>query len=104
MTGAAIQMVFALGFVLMLILATAFFYRKKQRAAGLINLVAYHSFGQKIGIAALRVGDEILVLGVTPTDMKLLKKMDGTADIRVEMQAVAASDRLKRLRKIKEAI
>jgi flagellar biogenesis protein FliO len=75
----ALQMVIALAFVIFLIIAFSFLYRKKQKAAGFISPIAYHSFGQKMGIAALRIGDEILVLGVTPTDMKLLRKIPDSA-------------------------
>jgi flagellar biogenesis protein FliO len=40
--------------------------------------VAYHPFGPRRGVAALRVGSEVLVLGVTNTDLKLLRVLDAS--------------------------
>jgi flagellar biogenesis protein FliO len=102
MTAMIVQMVLALAFVIFLIFSVSFIYRKKQKGTNFINLVAYHSFGQKMGIAALRVGDEILVLGVTPTDMKLLKKIADTGAATQDTSGIA--DRVKRLKRIKEEI
>ena len=102
MTAMIFQMVLALAFVLFLIFAVSLIYRKRQKASTLINLVAYHSFGQKMGIAALKVGDEILVLGMTPTDMKLLKKIHDDDAATQETGSIA--DKVKRLKRIKEEI
>ncbi|MBI5634183.1 MAG: FliO/MopB family protein [Nitrospirae bacterium] len=102
MTETAIQMAFALGLVICLIYALSFVYKKKQKAANLLNLVAYQSFGQKMGIAAIRVGSEILVLGVTPTDMKLLKKIQERPGASQEVASIA--DKVKKLRRIKQEI
>ncbi len=73
------QMAMALALVLLLILLLAFAYRRRQKASSLIGLMAYQSIGQKMGVAALRIGSEVLVLGITPTDFKLLKRLDGQA-------------------------
>jgi len=77
MTELVMQMIAALALVILLIFVMAYAYRKKNRGTALISLVSYQSIGQKIGIAALRIGGEILVIGVTPTDFKLLKRLDG---------------------------
>jgi flagellar biogenesis protein FliO len=102
MTDMALQMAMALAFVVFLIFAASFLYRKKQKGSDFLSLVAYHSFGQKMGIAALRVGDEVLVLGVTPTDMKLLKKV--AAGAAPPQEAAGIADKVKRLKRIKEEI
>lgn len=102
MTELALQMVFALALVICLIYALSFVYKKKQKAANLLNLVAYQSFGQKMGVAAVRVGSEILVLGVTPTDMKLLKKIQDRPGANQEVADIA--DKVKKLRRIKQEI
>jgi flagellar biogenesis protein FliO len=73
MTGTYIQIVIALVFVLLLIIATGFILRKKQNRPGLMHIVGYQSFGPKKGVAALKVGKEILILGVTSNEMRLLK-------------------------------
>jgi len=46
---------------------------------GLLQLVAYQPFGPRRGVAAVRVGREVLVLGVTNTDLKLLRVLDAAA-------------------------
>lgn len=73
MTQTYIQMVAALILVILLIFATGFIMRKKQNRFGLMNLVSYHSFGPKKGVAALKIGKEILILGISSNDMRLLK-------------------------------
>jgi flagellar biogenesis protein FliO len=61
-----------------IILSLVFFgllYRRKQKHSHIINLVAYHSFGAKKGIAALQIGKEILVVGVTPSGFNVMKTL-----------------------------
>jgi flagellar biogenesis protein FliO len=107
MTEMALQMVTALALVVLLILGFGFFYRKRQKAGGLISVLAYQSLGQKIGIAAVKVGREVLVLGITPNDFKLLKRYDAGSTEKTRAKAAAASgrtERLERLKKLKEGI
>jgi flagellar biogenesis protein FliO len=73
MTGTYIQVAAALVFVLFLIFAAGFVLRKRQNRFGLMSVVSYQPFGPKKGVAALKIGKEILILGVTPNDMRLLK-------------------------------
>jgi flagellar biogenesis protein FliO len=73
MTGMYIQMAAALLFVLLLIMAVAYVIKKKQNRFGLMSVVGYQPFGAKKGVAALKVGSDVMILGVTPSDMRLLK-------------------------------
>jgi flagellar biogenesis protein FliO len=89
--------------VILLIAAAAWAYKKKKPGIpGLISLVAYQQFGPRRGVAAVRVGREVLILGVTNTDLKLLRVLDAAAIEEVTTGAVA--DRVSRLRKIKEGL
>ncbi|KAF0122593.1 MAG: hypothetical protein FD151_693 [bacterium] len=100
MTGAYIQMIIALAAVIGLILLMGFFVRKKQGKAGLMSILAYQSFGPRKGVAALKIGKEILLLGITSTEFKLLKTF-----AQDELDAEIGSDityRLSRLRNMKE--
>ena len=93
----------ALAFVILLIAAVAWAYKKKKPGIpGLLQLVAYQPFGPRRGVAAVRVGREVLVLGVTNTDLKLLRVLDAAAI--EEGTAGAVADRVSRLRKIKEGL
>ena len=64
--------------------------------------MVYHPFGPRRGVAALRVGREVLVLGVTNNDLKLLRVLD--ADKAGTLPAPSVPDAVSRLRKIKEGI
>jgi len=103
MTDLLLQMGAALAFVILLIAAAAWAYRKKRPAEpGHIALVAYHPFGPRRGIAAVRVGREVLVVGVTNADLKLFRVVDADA---LESGTVAAvADKVRRLRQIREEL
>ncbi|UCE71984.1 MAG: FliO/MopB family protein [Nitrospiraceae bacterium] len=73
MTQAYAQMAGALIFVIILIFAAGFLMRKKQNKFGLMEVISYHSFGPKKGVAALKVGTEVLILGMTQNEMRLLR-------------------------------
>lgn len=67
-------MITALGVVLGLIFLFNFLLRKRQIRNEIMKIVAYQPLGTRKGIAAMKVGEEILLLGVTPTDIKLLRR------------------------------
>jgi flagellar biogenesis protein FliO len=73
MTGTYLQVAAALLFVVLLIVASGFVLKKKQNRFGLMSIVSYQPFGPKKGVAALKVGKEILLLGVTTNDLRLLR-------------------------------
>lgn len=73
MTGTYIQTAAALAFVIFLIVAAGHIMRKRQKGTGLMSIVSYQPFGPKKGVTALKVGKEVLILGVTPGEIRLLK-------------------------------
>jgi len=73
MTGSYIQMAAALLFVIFLIVAAGYFLKRKQNRFGFMSIIGYQTVGPKKGVAALKVGREVLILGVTSNDMRLLK-------------------------------
>jgi flagellar protein FliO/FliZ len=73
MMATYIQMAAALLFVVCLILGAGYLFKRKQNSTGLMSVVSYQPIGAKKGVAALKVGGEVLILGVTPNDMRLLK-------------------------------
>ena len=82
MTGTYIQTAAALVFVVVLILAAGYLMRKRQSGSGLMSIVSYQPFGPKKGVTALKVGNEVLILGVTPGDIRLLKTFkEGELDL-----------------------
>jgi flagellar biogenesis protein FliO len=73
MTTVYIQTAAALVFVIILIVGLSYFMRKRQGAEGFMKVVGYQSLGPKKGVAAVKIGREILLLGVSVSDIRLLK-------------------------------
>lgn len=73
MIGTVLQMVFALAVVLFMIYGMSYMMKKRQRHTGFMSMIEYMPFGPKKGVAALKVGPDVLILAVTPTDFRLLK-------------------------------
>ncbi|HBH62536.1 MAG TPA: hypothetical protein DDX85_12530 [Nitrospiraceae bacterium] len=73
MTGTYLQVAAALLFVVLLIVAGGIVLKKKQNRFGLMSIVSYQPFGPKKGVAALKIGKEVLILGLTPNDIRLLR-------------------------------
>jgi flagellar biogenesis protein FliO len=85
-----------------IVLSLVFFgiiYRRKQKQSGIINLVAYQSLGSKKGVAALQIGREILLIGVMPNGLRVLKTLAVKELQKIEE---TPSDRLDKLRKMSE--
>ena len=101
MTGTYVQMIIALAAVVGMILFMSIFLKKRQGGnAGMMNVLAYQSFGPKKGVAALKVGKEVLLLGITSTDIKLLKAF-GENEFEAKT-AAEINNRLQMLKDIKE--
>jgi flagellar biogenesis protein FliO len=80
MMDMVINMTAGLIAVIMLIFLLAYIYKKNQReGAGIMSIKQYLSLGPKRGFAALKVGNEIMIVGISPTDFKLLKTYDEEA-------------------------
>ncbi|MBF0540863.1 MAG: flagellar biosynthetic protein FliO [Nitrospirae bacterium] len=77
MIDMVINMTGGLIVVIILIFLLAYIYKKNQQhSAGIMSIKQYLSLGPKRGFAALKVGNEIMIVGITPTDFKLLKTYD----------------------------
>ena len=101
MTQIYFQIILALVAVVGLAFAIGFFLKKKQDNSGLIEVLAYQPLGFKKGISLIRVGKEVLVVGVTSTDFKLLKTLK-EGDLESDEGVLNISDRINALRSIKE--
>lgn len=102
MTGSYIQVAFALIAVIGVILAIGYILKKRQNKPSLITVLDYHSFGQRKGIAALKVGAEVLLVSITSTDIKLLKTFDEN-EFSFEVSK-DISDKLLKLNNIKKLL
>jgi flagellar biogenesis protein FliO len=89
----------AVGLILSVVVL-GFLYRRKQKQSNIINLVAYQSLGSKKGVAALQVGSEILVVGVMPSSLRVLKTL--TAGEIQDKREDLFYENMEKLRKLKE--
>ncbi len=102
MIDSYIQMAIALIFVLGLIFVMGYFLKKKQSKPGIMSVLSYQSFGPKKAIAAINIGKDILLVAITPTDLKLLKTYHQKE---LEPEAIKdMSDKLVKLRNMKEGL
>lgn len=71
-----LQMGIALILVSGLIVAIGLISKKRQEKVSLMNIMSYQSLGPKKGLAMVRVGQEVILVGVTATDIKYLKNVE----------------------------
>jgi|WetSurMetagenome_2_1015567.scaffolds.fasta_scaffold108972_3 flagellar biogenesis protein FliO len=103
MISAYVQMILALAAVIGLILLLSMFMKKRQSRTGTVmNVVSYQSFGPRKGVAALKMGKEVLLLGITSNDVKLLKTFNEN-DFE-EQTTAEMNTRIKMLKDMKERL
>lgn len=99
MTGYLLETFAALAAVVGLIGLLSYLYRKRQAAPSPMKVVAYQSLGPRKGVAALRVAGQILLLGVTQNECRLLKTF--TEEEFGAAEGAGVNDRIDRLRRLK---
>ena len=111
MTNLYLQTGTGLVLVVGVILLLGTFLKKRQEKDGLMKIMGYQSLGAKKGIAMVKIGQEVLLVSVTATDVKLLKTLDGVSDeSEGEPQKAAPAtvaditDKLKKLRAMKDTL
>ncbi len=75
MTELIINIIYALIFILALIFLLFYFYKKRPKNTNLIDVLAYQQVGQKMAITAIKIRDEIIYLGISQNDFKLIKRV-----------------------------
>jgi flagellar biogenesis protein FliO len=102
MIGTYLQMTVALVVVIGLIVVIGTVLKRKQTKSSLMTVLTYQSFGPKKGIAAIKIGAEILLVGVTSTDLKLLKTFD---ESELDPELIKdINEKLNKLRNIKKLL
>jgi flagellar biogenesis protein FliO len=102
MMDGSLSFITALVGLLMSLVVLGFLVRRKRKTSNIITLVAYQSLGSKKGVAALQVGNELLVIGVMPNGFRVLKTMEAGAVL--EKKEDLFSEKVEKLRKLKEDI
>jgi flagellar biogenesis protein FliO len=113
MTDLYLQTGVALTAVVGAIILLGTFMKKRQQKDGLMKIMGYQSLGTKKGIAMVKIGQEVLLISVTATDVKLLKTFDGVSEeaeperepAKTGQATVAdITDKLKKLRAMKDTL
>jgi len=112
MTGLYLQLILALALVIGVIFVLGALLKKNQSKDGLMKVLGYQSLGPKKGVAAVKIGNNVLILGVTPTDLKLFKTMTDAEAEQFSKKGIEKettitgeiSDKLKRLRALKDTL
>jgi|Deesub1362A_J573_1020465.scaffolds.fasta_scaffold06939_4 flagellar biogenesis protein FliO len=73
--------------------------RAQQPGMGLLRTLGYLSLGPRRGIAIIKAGKEILLIGVTPTDIKLLKSMQ---EDHFDMDLKTMKDNIEHIKTLKD--
>jgi flagellar biogenesis protein FliO len=112
MTDLYLQMILALALVIGVILFIGAALKKTQSKDGLMKVLGYQSLGPKKGVAAVKVGKDVFILGVTPTDLKLFKTVTDTGNEgfseqtpeKASTMSTGISNTLKRLKAMKDTL
>jgi flagellar protein FliO/FliZ len=102
MITAYLQMALALGAVVGLIVVMGFFLKKRQATGGMMKVIAYQSLGPRKGLIAVKVGAEVLLLGVTPSDLRLLRTYESD-ELKADLPRETAG-KLNKLKHMKETL
>jgi flagellar protein FliO/FliZ len=112
MTDLYLQLILALALVIGVIFVLGALLKKNQSKDGLMKVLGYQSLGPKKGVAAVKIGNNVLILGVTPTDLKLFKTMSDAEAAQFAQKGLEKettitgelSDKLKRLKALKDTL
>ncbi len=81
MMDSYLQMLFAFGVVIgLLFILYGIAMKRREVEKGLINIIAYKVLDHRRGVAVavMKIGSELLFIGVTPSDMKVLRTVRDT--------------------------
>jgi flagellar biogenesis protein FliO len=112
MTDLSLQIILALALVVGVIFLLSGMLRKNRSRDGLMQVVGYQSLGPKKGVAAVKIGNNVLILGVTPADLKLFKTLTGEeagslTEKKAEQETTIAGEigeKLRRLKALKDTL
>jgi flagellar biogenesis protein FliO len=114
MTNLYLQTGIGLALVVGVIMLLGTFLKKRQEKESLMKIMGYQSLGAKKGIAMVKIGQEVLLVSVTATDVKLMKTLEGLSEetgagpepaMRTGQATVAdITDKLKKLRAMKDTL
>ncbi|NOZ25374.1 MAG: hypothetical protein GXO94_04700 [Nitrospirae bacterium] len=96
----SLRIIVALVFIVGLILVVAGVIRNRTAAKSeLLKTLGYLNLGPRKGIAIIKAGEEILLVGITANDLKLLKTLPESA---LENELKTLKDNIRQIKGFKE--
>ncbi|HEB76201.1 MAG TPA: hypothetical protein ENJ04_07610 [Nitrospirae bacterium] len=97
-----LKIVVALIFVVGLILVVAGVMKNRNAArTEILKTLGYLNLGPRKGIAIIKAGEEILLVGITANDLKLLKTLPESA---LESELNTLKDNIRQIKSFKEML
>ncbi|VAX29961.1 hypothetical protein MNBD_NITROSPIRAE02-1262 [hydrothermal vent metagenome] len=102
MMDETLKIIVSLAFIVGLILVVAWFMKKRTGAGSeILKTLGYLNLGPRKGIAIIKAGEEILLVGITANDLKLLKTLPESA---LENELKTLKDNIQQIKSFKELL
>ncbi len=97
-----LKIALSLAFIVGLILVVAGFMKKRTATGSeILKTLGYLNLGPRKGIAIIKAGEEILLVGITTNDLKLLKTIPESA---LENELRTLKDNIQQIKSFKELL
>ncbi len=97
-----LKIALSLAFIVGLILVVAGFMKKRAGTGSeILKTLGYLNLGPRKGIAIIKAGEEILLIGITTNDLKLLKTIPESA---LENELKTLKNNIQQIKSFKELL
>lgn len=94
----AVSLVFIVGLILVI---AGFMKKRTGTGSEILKTLGYLNLGPRKGIAIIKAGEEILLVGITTNDLKLLKTLPESA---LENELKTLKDNIQQIKSFKELL
>ncbi|VAX28861.1 hypothetical protein MNBD_NITROSPIRAE03-751 [hydrothermal vent metagenome] len=94
----AVSLIFIVGLILVI---AGFMKKRTGTGSEILKTLGYLNLGPRKGIAIIKAGEEILLVGITTNDLKLLKTLPESA---LENELKTLKDNIRQIKSFKESL
>ncbi len=94
----AVSLIFIVGLILVI---AGFMKKRTGTGSEILKTLGYLNLGPRKGIAIIKAGEEILLVGITANDLKLLKTLPESA---LENELKTLKDNIRQIKSFKELL
>ncbi len=94
----AVSLIFIVGLILVI---AGFMKKRTGTGSEILKTLGYLNLGPRKGIAIIKAGEEILLVGITTNDLKLLKTLPESA---LENELKTLKDNIQQIKSFKELL